>query len=388
VITRASSSPDILLSPPDVGDDERRALLNAFDSNWIAPTGAEVDGFENEMAARLGVGHAVAVSSGTAAMHLALMALGVGPGDTVIVATLTFVATANAVAYCGATPVFVDCHPDNWTLDPGLVHDALHRFRHQGRRVAAVVAVDLYGQCANYEALSRICREHGVALVEDATESLGASYCGRPAGSFGDVAVLSFNGDKVITTSAGGMLLSNHGPLAESARYLATEAREPVAYNEHLTVGFNYRLSSLLAAVGRAQLRRLDEYVEARRANNAWYRRELCGVPGLTFMPLGIGGRSSCWLTVVLINEQFFGASRDAVIRHLARRGIESRPTWKPMHLQPVWHGCEVLGGVVSADIFRRGLCLPSGSALDDEQRARVVAGVVGARRRHLVSTL
>jgi dTDP-4-amino-4,6-dideoxygalactose transaminase len=366
--------PLILLSPPDVGAREREHLLAAFDSNWIAPVGPDLDAFETELAKVAHVQYAVAVSSGTAALHLALLALGVGVGDTVLVPSLTFVATANAVLYVGATPVFVDCDPDTWTIDPRLVDRALDCA--PSGSVKAIMPVDLYGQCADYDPLAASAAAYGASLIEDAASALGGSYRGRAAGGLGTAGIFSFNGNKVITTGGGGVLVTNELQLAERVRYLASQARDAVPQYEHREVGYNYRLSNLLAALGRAQLTRLDDKVRARQRINAQYRVALADEPGLTFMPLAEYGESSCWLTIVLVEPEIFRATRDDVIRHLEGQGIESRPTWKPMHLQPSFAGCRRVGGEVSEFIFRTGLCLPSGSSLSDAQLQRVVAGV------------
>ena len=251
----------VLLSPPDVGAEERRMLLDAFDSNWIAPVGPHVDAFEEELARRVGVPHAVALSSGTAALHLALLLLNVGPGDEVLVPTFTFVATANVVTYVGAKPVLVDSEPSTWTVDPHLLADELKRRARDGRLPAAIITVDLYGQCADYSPIVASCEEYGVPLIEDAAEALGASYGQSPAGSFGEFAAFSFNGNKIITTSGGGMLVSRSSDLSARARHLSTQARQPVPHYEHLEIGFNYRLSNLLAAVGRAQLASLGDRI-------------------------------------------------------------------------------------------------------------------------------
>jgi dTDP-4-amino-4,6-dideoxygalactose transaminase len=371
----------ILLSPPDVGLLEREYLLAAFDSNWIAPVGPDLDAFEQDMAARLGVGHAVGLSSGTAALHLALMGVGVTPGSVVIVPTLTFAATVNAVRYIGAEPLLVDSSADTWTLDPAIVALAITDCLAAGRRVSAVLAVDLYGQCADYAPLLALCERHGIPLVEDAAEGLGGTYDGRPAGSFGAAAALSFNGNKIITTGGGGMLLTDDGELARRARYLATQAREPVLHYEHREVGYNYRLGNLAAALGRAQLQTLDDKVKARRETDRAYREQLGSAPGLTPMPQAEYGESSCWLSCWLVDPRAFGATRNDLIEHLASAGIESRPTWKPMHQQPVFDDLRVLGGPVADEVFALGLCLPSGSALTPEDRDRVAAAVLGTPR-------
>ena len=371
----------VYLSPPEVGPEERRMLLEAFDSNWIAPLGPDVDAFEAEFAACVGVGHAVALSSGTAALHLALLLSGVGAGDEVLVPSFTFVATANAVVYLGATPVFVDCAADTWTVDPDLVADELDRRAHAGRVPAAVVTVDLYGQCCDYDRLQEACDRHGVPLVEDAAEALGGSYRGRPAGAFGRMGVFSFNGNKIITTSGGGMLVTASAEEAGRARYLATQAREPFPHYEHIAIGYNYRLSNLLAALGRAQLAGLESHVDRRWAINDRYRDMLGDVPGIEFMPIADYGEPNYWLTCITIDPERFGADRETVRLELEKHDIESRPTWKPLHLQPVFAGHQVVGGSVCAAIFDQGLCLPSGSALSGADQERVVTIIRGLAR-------
>jgi dTDP-4-amino-4,6-dideoxygalactose transaminase len=366
----------IYLSPPDVGDVERKLLLDAFDSNWVAPVGPDLDAFEAQVAEVVGVRHAVALSSGTAALHLALIAAGVRRGDTVLVPSFTFAASANAVMYLGARPIFLDSTPDSWNVDPQLVADELRIRSERGRLPRAVIAVDMYGQTADYEPLMAACDRYGVALIEDAAEALGASYRGRPAGSFGLAGVLSFNGNKIITTGGGGMLVTDDARVATQVRHLAAQAREPFAHYEHRGVGYNYRLSNLLAAVGRGQLQRLDELIARRRETAGHYRAALGDLPGLTFMPVAGYGRPNWWLTCLLVDPEAFGADRDRILEHLGSLNIEARPTWKPMHLQPVFADCVMRGGGVSAELFRRGLCLPSGSALTDHDRARVVAAV------------
>jgi pyridoxal phosphate-dependent aminotransferase EpsN len=371
----------IHLSPPDLAGTELELLTDAVRSNWIAPLGPHVDAFEAEMCAALDVPHAVALSSGTAGLHLALAVLGVGAGDEVWCSTLTFAATANAIRYLGATPVFVDSDRATWNMDAGLLAEALDDAARRGALPKAVIAVDLYGQCADLEPIASACKKHGVALVEDAAEALGATYHGRPAGSFGDLSILSFNGNKIITTSGGGMLLGRDKPLIDRARYLATQAREPARHYEHTTIGYNYRLSNLLAAVGRAQLADLGRRVAARRATNAFYRRTL-DLPGWTFMPEASFGRSTFWLTCATIDPAVFGVDRDAVIDALAADQIEARPVWKPMHLQPVFAGVRRIGGGVAEALFAGGICLPSGSSLTDADRERVVAAVRARGRR------
>ncbi len=371
----------IFLSPPDVSDAERKLLLAAFDSNWVAPVGPDLDAFEAQVAALLGVRHAVALSSGTAALHLALIAAGVHRGDTVLVPSFTFAASANAVMYLGARPVFLDSTPDTWNVDPELVAEELRSRAARGQLPRAVIAVDMYGQCADYEPLLAACDRYGVALIEDAAEALGATYRGRPAGSFGLAGVLSFNGNKIATTGGGGMLVTDDGRVAAQTRHLATQAREPVPHYEHRTVGYNYRLSNLLAAVGRGQVQRLGDLIAARRETARHYRAALGDLPGLTFLPVAEHGTPNWWLTCLLVDAGAFGADRDGILASLARDDIEGRPTWKPMHLQPAYRDCVMRGGAVSADLFHRGLCLPSGSALTAHDRDRVVAAVRAVAR-------
>lgn len=337
--------------------------------------GPHVDSFEAEAARVVGVPHAAALSSGTAALHLALRLLGVGPGDEVLCSSFTFSASANPIVYEGASPVFVDCD-GSWTIDPNLVERELKAAIAAGRRPKALVAVDLYGQTCDYEALEGLCERYGVPLVEDAAEALGATCNGRGAGSFGTAGVLSFNGNKIITTSGGGMLLSNDGDLIRKARFLATQARDPAPHYQHSEIGFNYRMSNVLAAIGRGQLMTLPERVAARRGHFEAYREALGDIPGIGFMPEAPRGRANRWLTCITIEPGAFGASREDVRLALEAENIEARPVWKPMHLQPVFAGSRALGGGVSARIFETGLCLPSGSGMAKADRDRVVSVV------------
>ena len=364
----------IFLSPPDVGPDERELLLDAFDSNWIAPLGPHVDAFEAEVAAYVGAEHAVALSSGTAALHLALLEAGVRPGDEVLCSTLTFVATANAIRYVGAEPVFVDATREDWNLDIELVAEELKLAARDGRRIGAVVAVDLYGRCCDYDALEPVCAEYEVPLIEDAAEALGSSYRGRSAGTFGAIGVFSFNGNKILTTSGGGMLLTDDAEVAAHVRHLATQAREPAPHYEHAEVGYNYRMSNLLAAVGRGQLRNLDTKIVRRREIRRGYQERLGELPGVTFLTDRDEAPSNAWLTVLTIDPALAGADRESVRRHLRARGIEARPVWKPMHLQPAYADHRTLRGEAAAKAFANGLCLPSGSALTDEEQDEICA--------------
>jgi dTDP-4-amino-4,6-dideoxygalactose transaminase len=334
--------------------------------------GPEVDAFEEELAATTGRAHGVALSSGTAAIHLALILRGVGPGDRVLVSSLTFSATVNAIRYVGAVPVFIDSDPASWNMDPDLLEEALGDGDY-----AACIPVDVYGQCADYDRILPMCEESGVSVIEDAAEALGATYNGRPAGSFGDMAALSFNGNKIITTSGGGALVTDDADWAERARFLATQARDPAPHYQHSEIGYNYRLSNLLAALGRSQLSDLDRRVDARRAHNAAYREALGEIPGVSFMPEAPGCRSTFWLTCITIDPEVAGVDREKVRVHLESLDVEARPVWKPMHLQPIFAEFDAYGGDVSARLFDRGLCLPSGSSLTDQQRDRVIGGIL-----------
>jgi dTDP-4-amino-4,6-dideoxygalactose transaminase len=379
--TPTPARPRVYLSPPHMSGAERELLLDAFDSNWIAPLGPHVDLFEAEFAARLGVKHAVALSSGTAALHLALVVLGIQPGDEVATSTLTFAATANAIRYVGAVPLFIDSEPRSWNLDPALLAEELDAAPRRGRPIRAVLAVDIVGQCADYEPIRELCRKYAIPLIEDAAEALGATYCGRPAGTFGDIGCFSFNGNKIITTSGGGMLVTENKEWADRVRFLATQARDPAPHYEHSQIGYNYRLSNLLAAVGRGQLQVLDDRVARRRENCAAYQAALRDLPGIDFMPELPQGRSTRWLTCIIVDPSRFGATREDIRLALERENIEARPIWKPMHAQPAHAGCRVRGGRVSERLFELGLCLPSGSNLRPEERDRVVDIVRGLCR-------
>ena len=366
----------IYLSPPDVRPSDPSAIERAFSGGWIAPLGPEVDAFEEELAVATGRAHGVALSSGTAALHLGLLIHGVRPGDKVLVSSLTFSATANAISYVGAEPVFIDSDLGTWNMDPTRLAEAL-----ADGPYAACIPVDIYGQAASYDEIERLCDEHGVPLIEDAAEALGATYRGNLAGSFGGMAALSFNGNKIITTSGGGAMVTDREDWAERARWLATQARDPAPHYQHSEIGYNYRLSNLLAALGRSQLADLDRRVGIRRSHNRAYRDAFDDFSGVTFMPEAPGSRSTFWLTCLTIDPAVAGVDRETVRLHLESLDIESRPVWKPMHLQPVFTGCRVYGGDVSKGLFDLGLCLPSGSSLSEEDRERVIGGVRAAFR-------
>jgi len=370
-----------------MGPDERSLLLDAFDSNWIAPLGPHVDAFEREFCETVGVPHAAALSSGTEALHLALLMLGIGAMDEVLVSTLTFAASANVVAYVGATPAFIDSNRETWNMDPGLLEEELAACARRGKLPKAVIVVDLYGQCADYDPILEACARYGVPVIEDAAEALGANYKGKPAGSFGAAAVFSFNGNKIITTSGGGMFVSSDRFLVERARHLATQARDPAPHYEHSEIGYNYRMSNLLAAVGRGQLRVLRDRVSRKREIFHFYQRALGDLPGASFMPIAVYGEPNYWLTCILVDPARFGATREEIRLALEAENIESRPLWKPMHLQPVFKDCKVRGGSVSEGIFRDGLCLPSGTALIDVELERV-ADIIRAACRGMHQNL
>ncbi|MDO5068082.1 MAG: aminotransferase class I/II-fold pyridoxal phosphate-dependent enzyme [Propionibacteriaceae bacterium] len=374
----------IFLSSPDMTAAEQEALSRAFAGGWIAPLGPEVDAFEAELAAYCGREHAVVLSSGTAALHLAGLVLGWGPGDVVVTASMTFAATTNAISYTGATPVLVDSTPEG-DIDVELTRRAVKDQLDRGRRVVGLVPVDLLGHIVDHDGLGQIAEEFELAVLSDAAESLGAVRHGRPAASFGDLSAVSFNGNKVMTTSGGGALLTDDGDQAARVRYLATQARQPVLHYEHTDIGYNYRMSNLLAALGRAQLARLPEMLERRRQHRLGYRRLFDGVPGVSFFgqpdgsehAIGSGAdHDNFWLTSVVIDPARAGFSRDELIAALAADGIEARPLWKPMHAQPVFQHLDSYVNGNSDRLFAQGISLPSGSALSDQQMARVHASI------------
>ena len=364
----------IYLSSPDVTQAEEDAVVRAIRSGWVAPLGPEVDAFEVELAAFTGRAHAVALSSGSAALHLGLLQLGAGPDTVVLTSSMTFAATANAITYTGATPVFVDSD-ETGNVDPALLAEALDDQARRGADVAAVVPVDLIGKIADHGSISEAAARHGVPVLVDAAESLGASRGGRRAGQDGVASIVSFNGNKIMTTSGGGALLCDDAEMAARTRYLATQARQPVVHYEHVDVGYNYRMSNLLAAVGRAQLERLPSMLERRREWRRRYARLFEGVDGVAVFG-GEDGRDAStghdsdnfWLTSVVVDPAVAGWTADELRAHLGSQDIEARPLWKPMHLQPVFGGCPSYVNGTSERLFRTGLSLPSGSALSDEQ--------------------
>ena len=364
----------IYLSPPDVGELEQEYVMDALRSGWVAPLGPHVDAFEREIAEYVGVEHAVALSSGTAGLHLGLIALGVGAGDDVVVPTMTFAATAFAVTYVGARPVFIDSESTSYNLDPELLAEYLASRAAAGQLPAAVVVVDIYGQTADYARILPICAEYGIPVLEDAAEALGSSHQLGMAGSLGRIGVLSFNGNKIMTTSGGGMLVTEDASIAARVRHLATQAREPVPWYEHNEVGFNYRMSNLLAARGRAQLQRLPDMIRRRTSIHSQYA-ELLRADGLDVIACTSWGSSNAWLTLVRLPQGLLAPAR----RALEAAGIESRQAWKPMHLQPVFAGCERRLNGRANQLFESALCLPSGSRLSRDEVFSVVAALRSA---------
>ncbi|MCR8669854.1 DegT/DnrJ/EryC1/StrS aminotransferase family protein [Agrococcus sp. HG114] len=364
----------IYMSSPDIGEAEKAAVRAAMDSGWIAPLGPDVEGFEQDLAARVGAAHGVALSSGTAALHLGLLGLGVGPGDVVVTSSMTFAATANAIVYTGATPVFIDSDLATGNMDVALLNEALNTLAAEGTPAKAIVPVDLLGKAVDYTVIEALAHQHGIPVLADAAESLGATHGGRAAGSFGAASIVSFNGNKIMTTSGGGMLLTDDEALAQRTRYLATQARQPVAHYEHVDIGYNYRLSNLLAALGRAQLVRLDEMIARRRARRAEYAALFADVGGVEIFG-GDGAEDNCWLTSIVVDERAHFAPAE-LQAYLAERSIESRALWKPMHLQPVFADRRAFVNGNAQRLFETGLTLPSGSALTDKQFARVTGAV------------
>lgn len=379
VLDRKTVDQQVLLSTPHMGSSEKEYVEEAFRTNWIAPLGPNVDAFEREIAEMVGAKHAAALSSGTAAIHLALCILGVQRGDTVFCSTLTFAASANPIVYQGAEPVFIDSEPDSWNMSPLALEKAFADAIQRGRMPKAVIVVNLYGQSADMDALHAICERYDVPIVEDAAESLGARYKGRASGTFGAMGVYSFNGNKIITTSGGGMLVSDNPEFIERARFLATQARDPAPYYQHSVVGFNYRMSNILAGVGRGQLQVLTERVLARRAVFETYQKELADVECIEWMPEPEWSYSTHWLSACTIRRDAVGIDALGLIQRLSADMIEARPLWKPMHLQPVFANCRYFAHgehSVSDHLFEQGICLPSGSNMSEESLGRVITSL------------
>jgi dTDP-4-amino-4,6-dideoxygalactose transaminase len=370
----------ILLSTPHMGEHEYKFVTEAFETNWIAPIGPHVDAFEREFCQTVGSSNAAAVTSGTAALHLALKLVGVGVGDEVFCSSLTFSASANPIAYLGAKPVFIDSDRTSWNMDPNLLVAALEQKAKLGKLPKAVILVHLYGQSADIDPILQACDRFGVPMIEDAAEALGATYKGKSPGTFGKIGIFSFNGNKIITTSGGGMLVSEDTAITTKARFLATQARDPAPHYQHSEIGYNYRLSNVLAGIGRGQLMVLKDRVNSRRHNCEVYEQALGQIPGIEFMPEPEWSYATRWLTCLTIDPVAFGADREQVRLALADAQIEARPVWKPLHMQPVFQDCECFGGEVCEDLFERGLCLPSGSNLTDAELNRVIDTILKVR--------
>ncbi|MDR4507437.1 MAG: aminotransferase class I/II-fold pyridoxal phosphate-dependent enzyme [Candidatus Brocadiaceae bacterium] len=372
----------IYLSPPHMGEKEFAFVTEAFETNWIAPVGPHVDALEKEFCAVTGARFAAALSSGSAAIHLALILLNVQRDDEVICSSFTFAASANPIIYQGATPVFVDSETATWNMDAALLKRAVQERIKKGKTPKAVTLTHLYGQSADIDPILEVCNQYNIPLIEDAAESVGSYYKGKHTGTMGTFGVFSFNGNKIITTSSGGMLVSDDEELIIKAKFLSTQARDPAPHYQHSHIGYNYRLSNVLAGIGRGQLTVLEERVQSRRKTFAFYKKELENIPGIDFMPEAEFGRSNRWLTCLTIDPQKFGATGEDVRLALEAENIESRPVWKPLHMQPVFKDYPHYGKGVSEEIFAKGLCLPSGSNMNEEDLARVVRVVKKVYKR------
>ena len=382
---RSQDHDRLFLSPPHLGRHEMNYVNKAIEDNWVAPAGPNLTGFEADICQATGAAHCVALSSGTAAIHLGLILLGVGPGDEVLCPSFTFVATANPILYLGATPVFVDSEPDTWNLCPSRLREAIVDRLARGKKPKVLLLVHLYGMPARLPEILALAQEFDIPILEDAAEALGSTFNKQPLGSFGAVGVFSFNGNKILTTSGGGALVTDDAALAKKARFLATQAKDDAPHYQHSEVGYNYRLSNILAGIGRGQMGLLDERVKRRREIFAWYKEHLAGLPGLTvaLAPEPAGSRSNRWLTTILLQNtnpadgsRLTAATPETMRLHLETHNVESRPLWKPLHLQPLFQTAPMYGGAVCADLFARGLCLPSGTAMTDVDLRRVADAV------------
>lgn len=373
----------IYLSSPHMSGNEQKYIQNAFDTNWVAPLGPNVDGFEREFASFVGVRGGTAVSSGTAAIHLALQLLGIQKGDTVFCSSFTFVASANPIVYLGAEPVFIDSEPETWNMSPSALAHALYEANKMGNLPKAIILVHLYGQSAKLDEILSLCHQYNVPIVEDAAESLGSTYKGKASGTFGKFGVYSFNGNKIITTSGGGMLVSNDVEALERARFLATQAKDPAPHYEHSEIGYNYRLSNILAGIGRGQLEVLEDRVRARRFVYNRYYEALSHMPGFYFMPELEHTRPNRWLTTLTIDEKESGISIGKLLRILAEENIEARPMWKPLHMQSLFKEMKYYPHSKNEDVsqylFQSGICLPSGSNMLAEDQQRVIQSILKA---------
>jgi dTDP-4-amino-4,6-dideoxygalactose transaminase len=376
----------IWLSLAHMGGQEQQFIQEAFDTNWVVPLGPNVDGFEKDLEDYLGEHkHIVALSAGTAAIHLALVQLGVGPGDEVICQSFTFSASANPIKYLGATPVFVDSEQETWNMDPELLREAIEdRIRVTGRKPKAIIPVHLYGMPAKMDEIMAIANEFEIPVLEDAAEALGATYKGQKCGTFGAFACLSFNGNKMITTSGGGALVCSTKEEADFTKYLATQARDNAPHYQHSKVGYNYRLSNICAGIGRGQMMVLQQHVEVRRNINLKYRQLLAGIPGISFQSNPSSDfDSNMWLTCILVDPTEAGFTREELRLAMEQENIETRPLWKPMHLQPVFKDCPYYGNNVSEDLFDKGLCLPSSPILSQEDLERIIDVIKKLSKKH-----
>ncbi|MBN2788819.1 MAG: aminotransferase class I/II-fold pyridoxal phosphate-dependent enzyme [Candidatus Delongbacteria bacterium] len=364
----------IWLASPNMGGKELDYINEAFETNWVAPVGPHIDGFEKEMCDYLGINNSVALSCGTAAIHLALILIGVKTGDEVLCQSFTFSATANPIIYQHADPIFIDSEKDSWNMDPELLEKAINdRINKVGTHPKAVIVVHLYGQSAQIAKIQEICNKYKIPLIEDAAEALGSSYEGKKLGTFGDIGILSFNGNKIITTSSGGMLISNNESYVSKARFLATQARDDAPHYEHSHVGFNYRMSNILAGIGRGQLLVLDKRVEQKRKIFKHYSDAFENIDGIEFQPEIKGSFSNKWLTAITIDPEKTNITREDIRLELQKHNIESRPLWKPMHLQPVFKDCISYTNGVSEELFKNGLCLPSDTNMTEADQERVI---------------
>jgi dTDP-4-amino-4,6-dideoxygalactose transaminase len=372
----------IFLSPPHMSGDEFHFVVEAFESNYIAPLGPQVDAFEQEFTEKIHIPYAVALSSGTAAMHLALKGLGVKQGDDVFASTLTFIGSVAPIEYLGARPIFIDSDRKTWNMDHDLLAEGLEIGLKNGRLPKAVVPTDLDGQSCDIDRILHICKPYDIPIIIDSAESLGAIYKDRSAGSKARAAIFSFNGNKIVTTSGGGMLVSHDEQLILDAKKRSQQAREPFPYYEHQEIGYNYRMSNVLAAIGRGQLKVLDKRVRKKRQIFDFYSQALKNVAGISFMPEAPYGKSSRWLTIILIDPEKFGSDREKIRQTLEQEKIEARPIWKPMHLQPVFTGAKCIGGKVAEDLFQSGLCLPSGTAMTKDDLNRIVNAILNCKKQ------
>ncbi|MCH8272013.1 MAG: DegT/DnrJ/EryC1/StrS family aminotransferase [Candidatus Marinimicrobia bacterium] len=359
-----------------MGQEEKQLMIDAFDSNWIAPLGPNVDAFEKEFSEYVDISHCHALNSGTSALHLSLRILGISEGDIVFCSSLTFAASANVILYEKAIPVFIDSEEDTWNIDPLALEKAFEYYQDNNTLPKCVIVVNLYGQSADYESINQICDKYNVPIIEDAAESLGAIYKGKQTGSFGKIGIFSFNGNKIITTSSGGMLASDDKDLIDKARFLSAQAKEPVSHYEHIELGYNYRMSNILAAIGRGQLRVLDERVKCKRKIFDNYYRELSSIKGISFIKETKYSQSNKWLTVIRINEEELGTDSAKLIKLLNENNIDARPVWKPMHLQPLYRRSKLFSNFkapVSDVLFQEGVCLPSGTSMSDDEQMMII---------------